>query len=320
MADVKGTAKVDSNETTLGDAPELNGTGAVASNGALVPLVDKDKVKAIHTALGGMRVFFENKPEVVVDGKTIPAVSAWDQVNAVYADASGKTEEFYGLPILMTEKGIQEAARICVATLGTRDKDTKVNGLKAVTIFPIPGIEDFLSTPEAAEFVKKLVEREAADVIFGNLRSAESIVQLQTAFNGIPVTVAEIITTSRESSGIDTDAFDVMWTPFRTGVLKVKQPTLEKMLPQKPEVIKAIRSASYALANPKLRAIEEKGLFVKIAAAMVAMGPSMQDKTGKSTPVDTSIIQDWIDDRANQHISFKEDVAPTADDLASIEF
>lgn len=309
-----------------GKIEETNGS-TVSASGALVPLVDKVKVKAIHDALGGMRVFYENKPETTIDGKVIPAATAWEQVESLYAEASEKTEQFYGLPILLTEKNddgsndITLAPRICLATLGTRDKDTKVNGLKAVSIFPIPGIDDFLANSDAADWVKKLVEREAADVVFGNLRAAESIVQLTTSFKGIPVSVAEIISTSRaNANGIDTDAFDLMWTPFRTTVLKVKQPALEKMLPQKPEVIKAIRSASYALANPKLRAIEEKGLFVKIAGAMVAMGPSLTDKTGKATPVDTSTIQDWIDDRANVNIDYKEDVAPTADDLASIEF
>lgn len=275
-------------------------------NAPLAALLDVAKLKAIKQGLGGTRVLIDSTADQ----------TAAEIANALLESAASTTENFFGLALLVSE-GIEDAERICIATLGVRDKETKTDGIKAICAFPLPSVADFLSDPAAESFIAKLIEREAADVAFGNLRGDKTMAELKTAFAGLPRTVAEIISTSRESgTGLDTDAFDTMWNAFRTGFLKVKMPSLAAALPQKAEVIKAIRSASYALANPDTKAIEERKAFVGIAATMVKMAPAFMDKDGKPAPVDASAIQDWIDNRDTVHIGYK---AATKAELAAEE-
>jgi len=301
-----------------GDGDADNGTGESApTSDKLVPLMDKDKVKAVKAALGGDRVFYDSE-----EGE---GNSAFDKASKAIEEASGKTDSFYGLPLLTREGSesahITDAKRICVATVGVRDKATSTNGLKAIVAFEAPAIDDFKTdeSEAAVNWVAKLIEREATDVAFQGLRAAESLSDLETAVVGIPATVGDIVTTSRESSGLDTDAFDAVWMPFRIGVLRKKMPKVEAALPTKPDIIKSIRSASYAKANPKCTVLEEAGLFVKIAKAMIQAGPQMKDADGKPTPVDMSTVQDWIDNRESLNLGYSEPTV-NASDLVGIEF
>lgn len=294
-------------------------TQEVVFAGAIQPLLDADKVKAIKEALGGDRVYFESSEE---------KGTAFDQAAALIESAAGKTSNFHGIPFYASEKA-QDTDRLMVATLGVRDKGDSSkgikarNGYKAIVVFPIPSVADFLASTEekAVEFVSKLIEREAADVAFSGLRQAETYEQLTTALGGLPVTVSEIVDTARESGGVSTEAFDAMWSPFRTGYLKEKVPALYALLPQKPDVVKAIRSKSFALANPKTQAIEERGFFVKIAQAMIQLAPNFKDDKGNPVELDVSPIQEWLDTRdTNTSIVYKVDVPVDASALDKIDF
>lgn len=299
-------------ETTVTETAITETTGAEviaesAANAKLVPLLDKEKLKSIRTALGGERTFYESK-----DGRT-----AFELTNAAVEAAAGKTIDpesglpFYGLPLVVREGDdaapITEATRICVATVGVRDKATSTNGFKAIVAFAAPSVADFLeSSNEAAKaFIAKLIEREATDVAFSTLRNPDmTLSDLQAAVAGVPATVDDIVTTSRESGGLDTDAFDTLWRPFREGVLKEKAPKIAANLPGKPEVLKAIRSKSYALANAQTRAFEENDIFVKLAKMMIQLGKHFTDKDGKPTPVDVSAIQEYLDERDSLNLAY----------------
>lgn len=291
-------------------APETTADSFV---GQVVTLADKDKLKKLRTALGGDRVYFE----------TDESGSAFDKAGELIEKVAAATENFYGLRLLVQE-GCESADRIAVATLGKRLKAeggaAAVNGIQAITVFAQPTVAEFLANPEAEDFVRKLIEREAADVAFGKIRGIDTHEELEVAFAGLPKTVSDIVITSRESgSGLDTDAFNTLWGPFRSGWLKEKAPALVEMLPQKPDVIKAIRSKSYALANPRTKGIEERGFFVRMAEVMIKLAPSFKDKNGEPNPQDASTIQAWLDERESVNIEYKEPVA-TADKLAEIEF
>lgn len=278
------------------------------SNTALVSLLDSDKTKAIRSILGDRTIFDSNEN-----------ATAYEQAAAHIEKSAAATESFHGLPVAIGS-GLEESDRIVVATVGVRDKEAGKNGYKAIVVFAAPAISAFLSDEsEAAKaFVAKVIEREATDVAFAGIRTSETVEELQQVLSGLPVTVADIVETSRASAAGST-SFDKLWADFRKLVLKVKYATLEAVLPQKPEILKAIRSSAYAKANPATRAIEENGLFVKMAAAMIQMGAAVKDESGAPAPVDTSDMAGWIADRDTHVIEYSVPNVK-AEDLAAIEF
>lgn len=305
------------------------------ANAIVKPLLDKESLKALRTALGGDRVAFESTVTKTTDAngnEVETTLSAFEQVEKLIGEVAAKTTKdesgpFFGLPLL-TRLGdekidpIQKAERIVVATVGQRDKASNTNGIKAIVIFAQPTADEFLSdeSEAAAGFVTKLIEREASDVAFSGLRGADmTLADLQSAVESIPATVDAIVTVQRASSGLDTEAFDAVWQSFRMGVLKAKQPVLEAALGKKPEIIKALRSKSYALANPVYTDIEKAGAWVKIGRALVAAGGAMLDKEGKPDPVDMSTVESWLDNRDSVHIAY-EVPSISAAQLAEINF
>lgn len=295
----------------------VSATESAPVNGALVSLLDADKVKAIRSTLGD-RTYFES------DEKS----SAYEKAAAHLESAAGKTEQFYGLAIA-TGNDIESAKRLVIATVGVRDKGDSTakppiparNGYKAIVIFAQPSKDEFLAdeSEAARNFVTKLIEREATDVAFSGIRTADSISELETVMGGLPTTVAGIVENARTGSGAGATSFDIMWQDFRRGFIKVKYPALDAALPQKPEVMRAMKSKAYALANPATRPIEENGLFVKLMDVMITAAKGWKNEAGEIEPVDTADMESWKAERDTVEIEFKT-VTVKASDLAGLDF
>jgi hypothetical protein len=240
----------------------------------------------------------------------------------------GDGAEFFGLPLIAQDEDTLSASdNICVGTLGKRLKaeqagGTATNGVQAILVFAAPSVDEFLASEDESvkTFVAKLIEREATDVAYGKIRGSETLAQLETAFGSIPATVLDVVTTSRESSAADTSTFDNMWGPFRTGFIKVKAPALFDKLPQKQIVLKAMRSKSYALANPQTKAIEEAGFFTKLLGVMIQLAPEFKDEKGVAAPQDTDLLESWLATRDSVNLEYKVETVATADQFAGIEF
>lgn len=287
--------------------------GAPATAGVVTPLTDKAKVSGIRKALGGDRVY------LTTDGES----TAFAKAEALLAKAMGETDGFHGLKYFANSPDsspLESADNIVVMTLGYRAPG--VNGYKAIVVTQQPTVDEFLASPEAKDFVAKLIQREAADVAFSaGIRSAETYSQLEAAVSAMPITVDSIIVTQRESGGgLDTDTFDAMWSPFRTGFVKEKSPKLYDILPQKGIVLKAMRSAAFAKAHPACEAIEKAGMFAKMLSAMIQLAPQFKDKDGKPSPLDTTALQEWLDNRDSLVISYTPETIAKVDDLATIQF
>lgn len=265
----------------------------VLDSANLEVLLDADKLKKVRGSLGGDRVALENKPAGTdAEGKEIPAVSAFEQMEAIVVKAMKETDEFYGLPVVLGGN-LEEAARIVIATVGQRDRDSKKNGIKAVVVLAQPTVEEFLaSESEAAQaFVAKLIEREATDVAFSGIRAAESLSELETVMAGLPLTVDDIVSTNRAGGSIGDSIFNDHWKDFRAGVIATKYPKIAKALPQKPEFIKALRSSSYAKENPATAGLEEKGYIKRIGELFVMAVQALDPDS------DTAIVEGWIKER-----------------------
>lgn len=286
---------------------------ASSNNDPLFVLLDTDKVKLIRSVLGE-RTYFMSTEES----------TAYAQLEAHIATAAAKTENFYGLKIAVGN-GVETAARLVCATVGVRDKGNGKdiparNGIKAIVIFKQPSVAEFLADEsEAARgFVQKLVEREATDVAFSGIRAAETGADLETIMAGLPDTIGGIVENARQSAAGAT-SFDIMWADFRKAFLKPKYKTLDDALPQKPDVLKAIKSKAYALANPLTNPIETHDYFAKIANIMIQMAKQWKNDDGEVVALDTSDMQSWVENRDTNVIEYK---APevTAESLAGLDF
>ena len=137
---------------------------------------------------------------------------------------------------------------------------------------------------------------------------------------GLPDTVAGIVENARQGSEAGASSFDIMWQDFRRGFIKVKYPALAAALPQKPDIVKAIKSKSYALANPATKPIEENNLFVKIAEAMIkAAANGLKNEDGSVEILDTSDMAVWLEERESVNIEYKVPEIK-ASDLAGFDF
>lgn len=248
-------------------------------------LLDADKVKVIKGLIGG-------------DRSTVDSLA---KAETIIAEATAKTEGLYGLPVLMGPIA-DDSAPVTIATLGTRQN--KVNGIKAVIVMQIPPVSAFIES-EAA-FVEKLIIREAADAMFSELRNATTYAELISAAERIPSTASAIASESRQGGGSITAAFDGFW-PLYSAYLKEKNPALHAALPGKNIVVKALRSKSYALANPLTTVLEQGGAFAKVLASMIKVGDAgATDPQGQKVEFDTSSYAEWLETRDTVELTYSE--------------
>jgi hypothetical protein len=197
-----------------------------------------------------------------------------------------------------------------VAVVGSRDRNAAgkmESGIRAVVLFPMPTAAAFVAGAES--WIAKIVEKEAAHVAFRNLRNAESMEELAAAAQAMPTDVATYVAEhARGGEGLDTDAFDTVWNPLRK-MLKEAMPELVDLLPQKGEVLKAIRSKSYA--ESEHNALEARGVFIYLGNMLVKAAEGWTDEKGESDPIDATAIKDWLAERDTLEI--KKPVATEKD-------
>ena len=240
-------------------------------------LLDKnasDQIDAIKAPLGGkVRKIFDSYKD---------AKAAFDKAAA----AAGDSIPTHAAPKELFQDGINA----CVAVVGMRQRvGAKMeSGIRGLVLFAMPSVDAFVS--EAGEWIQKIVEKEAAHVAFRRLRNAETTEEMESAFAEMPADVNAYVT-QYTGDGLDTDAFDAIWSPMRAA-LKESMPALASLLPQKGEVLKSIRSAAYARdEHPEL---EEKGVFVFLGKSAINGCAGFKDAEGNDAPIDASAIVEWL--------------------------
>lgn len=249
-----------------------------------------------------------DKLQKAMDSRTVyPSIqAAYDAMTK----AGEATESFFGLPIAVVgydeetdtvDESIYNGSNAVLAYVGARNikidgKDR--NSVKAVVIYPVPTVESFLAGGDAASaWLEKIIQKEAGHVAFRNFRDANTLAELMNGAKAAPRSVDDYVTASnREGSGLDTETFDALWNSFRN-MLKKEQPALNALLPSKADTIKAIRSKAFAESSDDTKPLEDAGIFVKIAQALINGAEQNKDKDGKPAPLDSTSIQDWLDGR-----------------------
>lgn len=292
-------------------APEgdAGGTGSAPStpapvNGAtLAPLTDETKVTELKKAMSS-RTRYSTLAEAV----------------AAFQKAGAATDNFYGLPTGIVgfdeatqeiDSAIYEGQNAVLGYVGSKADEAKgkSSGVKAIVLYPVPSLESILASDEGKKWLDKTAEKEASLVIFRNFRDAATLDEFQAGIAKTPKGVDELVAAhTREGAGLDTDTFDATWTGMRL-FLKANQPAIAKALPAKPEIVKSIRSASYAAEN--FEPLETAGVFTKLAQAMInAAKANVDTKTNTPNPLDTSAIESWVANRDSLDLKKQDRAAP----------
>lgn len=264
-------------------------------------------IESVKKAVGGMRQVFTDNTETNEAGESVVTKTALDKAKAAFAAASAiaKAEGVMALSQTdeqLTAPGMQPV----VAIVGARERNEKTgkmdSGFRAIVMFGMPDANAFISyvdsdgKPTGSQWVEKLVEKEAAHVFFRPLRTADDAEGLAAAFESDCPRDVDMFVKQYVGEGLDTDAFDAVWPGFRK-LLNAKLPALVKLLPAKGEVLKAIRSKPYAMAEAELSPLEAQGIFVFIASSMIKAGQAATNDAGEPSPIDMSTLESWLAER-----------------------
>lgn len=263
----------------------------------LTAIIDKAVIKSIKDAIGGDRKSFDS----------------YESALETLQKGMEATNSFAGLPIISYNPDSFTEQRTVIATVQQRVKESKAadgtvipatNGIRAILIFPQPKIETYWESEEGKAWLEKLAEREAADVGFQYVRSADSVLSLFNAVDGMSVTVETIARDSRANAA-DTSIFDDNWQAFKDAFVEKNQTFKEDgMFPAKPLWLKAIRSKSFAEEHPSTQALEKRGLIVKIATIFVnTLKAAIDPETKEPLNLDVSLVEGWIADREKVNLS-----------------
>jgi hypothetical protein len=286
-----GAAKADaawraSQEAQRAADPDGAATFGAAKLVGLLESTDSELIAKIKAPLGGMRKSFTDYHAAFLAfakaaneaGSTIPchAVSP-----SVFVDPE-------------TGEPHSDAPQAVVAVVGQRVKDAKektISGIKGLVLFAMPQADAFIAGDPA--WIAKLVEKEASHIAFRRIRGATSFDDFASGFGEIPSGVPEYVM-AYNTGALDVEAFDAIWPSLRATV-KVTQPAVYDNMPPKAEVLKAIRSKSYAEAEfPELEALN-----VFKFLGLSAIRGCIKNKTtdGTPAPIDPSAIVEWMENR-----------------------
>lgn len=263
---------------------------------AIKPVTESKTVAALKKAATGndarVRHIFE---------KTEDAKKAFESASKLAAEN--------GLPSWSAaDDKFGDGMTACVALVSSREDapgGKKQQGIKAVVMFPMPTIHTFLSLKpnalkdadsKALDWMKKVVEKEAAHVAFREVRDCSTTEEFQQMAEKIPASVDDyVIAHTRGGDGIDLTTFNTIWSDYRVG-LKEEMPVLVEALPSKQEIIKCLRSKPYALRTES--ELEKRGAFVYILNKLIeACGLWQNAETGQPEPLESDTLEEWLAER-----------------------
>lgn len=237
------------------------------------------------------------------------------------------TENFLGLPVFA--QGIEQDEKTgefvlvdadkyadstaVLAYVGGQSKDAAGKNapvIKSILAFGIPTVDVALA--KAPDLVGKVLGKEFRHVYFRNFRDATTPAQAEAGFAAAPIGIEAFAASHARGAAeeLDTDTFDAIWPGLRKKLL-ADMPALAGSLPSKAEIIKAIRSKSYAEGvHPDL---EKRNLFARIAVAVVHVAAQ------QSEPLDASAVKSWFADRETTHIDYPKLTSEALDSIPAFD-
>lgn len=261
---------------------------------------------SLDLAIAAVRTIYsktvgEGESKALVVPSDFPVVAA--KVGSIDLTEDGTIPPLSEWPASYTTEG----TRVAVSFIGVRGIETtelnekgepkKANGAKGLAIYPLFNVDAINSSESGGDWLWKIIEKEMSHVAFRGVRNVDrnsTLEELSAAALQMPVNVEDYVEESRREA-IDSSAFDDTWANFRK-LLKGEPSTtlLVEALPQKQEVVKALRSQAYAKEN--YGDLEQMGAFVFIGNTMVKvieMANQEAIEKGEAT-VDAGEIAAWL--------------------------
>jgi hypothetical protein len=241
--------------------------------------------------------------------------------------ASAETDDFKGIPVYLQGVTVGEVdgkpayiadesaedmyadSHATLAYVAGSARSKEGASIKAVVMFPTPTLDAVLANADAHSWLDKITNKELRHVAFRGYRDADTYAELNAGYESAPTTLEAYLASHARGTAeeIDSDTFDAIWPSYRKHLVK-DNPALVKILPAKQEIIKSIRSKSYADAMHS--ELEAKNVFLALAATIV------QIATSQDSPLDASAIKEWAKNRNTVSIAAK---VVSDDDLSKVQ-
>lgn len=284
---------------------------------------------AARGKLGDHRKVYGSVEDALAGLKSIYAIEGFPQdfpivaarVGLVDVSADGEIPPLTEWPAEYTNAGVS----VCVTFIGMRglkgEDGKEVNGARGFAVYPIHPIDALRGDESGEAWLWKVVEKEASHVALRGLRNVNPTFgtdALAAAAMDMPIAVADYVEEATRES-LDTTAFDALWKQFRVMLgNSAATAALVANLPSKSEVLKAIRSESYAKAE--YSKLEEMGAFTFMAETMAGIIDTLREQAveqGEDYELDSSEIRGWLATRATKVFASPKKVEA---DLSTVNF
>jgi hypothetical protein len=176
--------------------------------------------------------------------------------------------------------------------------------VRAIVIYPTPTLAALMSDSGATAWLEGVIAKEANLVAMRPLRKATTSDEMADAADSMPTTIAEYITSNRETTSGILEAYNSLWSIIKKAIgEKFKSFALANL--SKKELRKAMESASYAATvYPHLETRQnkkgEQESYFELAAKF---GVVLAKKDG----LDSAIFERMLDTRNQKSIEVADD-------------
>lgn len=264
----------------------------------------ESKAKTVIDDMDGRRMFDSTDEAAAYIEK---CQAEYTDFNAYPVAAVGLTEEGEFDPEVYTDE-----VRVCVSVLTKRGDGPNSTTVHCIVIFPAPKLNAILGLPEGVDvpagvnldWLTGIVDKELNHVAVRQLRKAEGAQEIADAVDTMPRTVADYVTSGRESTSGLLETFNSLWQVIKKGMGKKSKPFALANLSKK-ELRKAMESASYAATvYPQLETRQNKkgepeSLFVLAA--------TFGQLLAKQESLDSTIFDRMLSQRDEKEIDVAED-------------
>jgi len=245
-----------------------------------------------------------------------------DEATAYINKCATDFVDFSGYPVAtagFTEDGDFDPAvytdemRVGVYVL-TKRAEAKGEGsqVHCIVIAPAPKITAFLGVESVESFMNAqglewltgIIDKEINHVTVRQLRKATNAQEIADAVESMPTTLADFITSGRESSSGILETFNQLWQIIKKGIGNKSKPFALANLSKK-ELRKAMESASYAATvYPQLETrVNKKGE----PESLFVMAATFGQLLAKAESLDTTIFDRMLAQRDETNIDVVDD-------------
>lgn len=284
---------------------------------------------AARKVLGDHRKVFESVTDAIAALRSIFATAGFPaafpvvgaRIGAIDISGDDTIPPLESWPEEYRTDGIKVAVTF-IGVRGLKDAAGKdANGARGFALYPLHPLDAIQNDEAGISWLWKVTEKESSHVALRGLRNVNPALgndALAQAAMEMPISVSDYVEESTRES-MDTSTFDTMWKRFRK-MLSESPATaaLVLRLPQKADVLKAIRSKAFAVENyPEL---ESMGTFAWMASTMADIVDVMRAsaiEAGEDFDMDSEEIRGWLAGRDTKVFAAPKKIEA---DLSSVNF